>query len=76
MLAKRKAKVTIQVRNESDVLKRITLLHTALLKVVQGTKLVEVCEADYERGSLVVKIDNCRVTPSPSGKVSIQVEPL
>lgn len=73
---KPKAKVTIQVKNENDVLKRITLLHTALLRVVQGTKLIEVCEADYQKGYLILMIENYRVTPSPSGRVSIEVEPV
>lgn len=68
--------VTIEIEEHvEDVLQRIALLHSAFIRVLIGTRLVEVLEADYENGKLVAIIETRKSHPKVSGKVCIRYEP-
>lgn len=58
----------------NDLLQRIALLHTAFIRVLVGTKLIEVLEANYEIGKIVAKIESRNTQPAISGKVCVHYE--
>lgn len=65
--------VTIEVEEYiPDILQRISTLHAAFIRVLTGTRLVEVLEADYEVGKLVAIIESRRSHPHVSGKVCVR----
>lgn len=67
--------VTIEIEEHiPDVLKRIAALHSAFIRVLMGTRLVEVLDADYEVGKLVAIIESKRSHPQITGKVCIRYE--
>jgi hypothetical protein len=67
--------VTIEIEDDiPDVLQRVAVLHSAFIRVVVGTRLVEVIEADYEKGKIVAVVESRRSRPNTSGKVCIRYE--
>lgn len=68
--------VTIEVEDfVPDVLQRITLLHNAFIRVLFNTRLIEVLEADYEKGKMQVVIESKTTRPQIQGKVCVRYEP-
>lgn len=67
--------VTIRVDDEPDVLKRVALLNTALLKVIQGTRLIDVLDSDYEHGCIELLIEAEQINPSiVPGRVNVEID--
>ena len=69
-------RIRVEVLEETDVLRRITLLHTALLRVLTGTRLVRLIEADYNTGAIELLIEGADIEPNPAlGKVHVAFLP-
>lgn len=67
--------VTIRVNEPKDMLKRIAILHTAMVKILSGTRLIRVLSADYESGCIEMLVEADAVKPSiVPGHVEIEVE--
>lgn len=69
--------VTITVDERSDnTLKRVQILTDALLRVVQGSKLIRVLSADYIEGCIELVLEGPPRCDGIDATVSVEVEPL
>ena len=67
--------VTLTVE-ESDSLRRVALLNSAMFRLLRVSQLIEVKRADYRRGTLVLKVDAEECGPElVPGRVTVQVDP-
>lgn len=59
-----------------DILRRISLLNTTLLRVLTGTRLIRLVSADYTGGCIEVVVEADRIRPPIApGAVSVTIDP-
>lgn len=73
---RRESVVTLDVPNEPDTLRRISLLNDALFKVAASTDvhLIEVRAADYRAGHLEIVIEAQDIKRPPSLAPSVRMQ--
>jgi hypothetical protein len=69
-------RVIVKVTKDGELLKRISLLNTAMLRVLSGTILIRVLSADYEEGCIELLVEADNINPSiVPGEVTVRIEP-